>query len=399
VSRSKDHADLSVDFCGLHFENPFILSAGPPTSRTEMIRKGFDAGWAGAVVKTFKTVPTPNVSPRFARVSSSEGGIVGFVNIELSNEYRLEDELPKIRRLKRDYPDRVVLAGIMAGMESSEWQGMARKLEEVGVDMLEMALWCPGGKTGTIGEDPEAVRDVVRWVKESVGIPVSVKLAPNVTDIALIAKAAEEGGADAVSATDSVPCFMGVDLERMEPLTSVRGRSAFGGYSGPAIKPIVLRHVVQIAKSTKLPISGIGGISSWRDAAEYLMVGASTLQVCTAVMFSGYRIIDDLTEGLSNYLVRKGFGSVREIVGSVLPKVVDDVGRLDLSYKVFPQIDSSLCVRCGLCYVACRDGGYQAIELDGERLPMVDEEKCAGCSLCAQVCPVWGCVEMRPKKH
>lgn len=397
--KTSHEVDLTVDFCGLHFKNPFILSAGPPTARTDMIKRAFDAGWAGAVVKTFKTAPTPNVSPRFASISSEEKKMIGFVNIELSNEYRLDDELPKIRSLKREYPDHVLLAGIMAGMKASEWQEMARKLQDAGVDMLEMALWCPGGKTGTIGEDPEAVRDVVEWVKEAVSIPVTVKLAPNVTDITLIAKAAERGGADAISATDSVPCFMGVDLERMEPSTSVRGHSAFGGYSGPAIKPIVLRHVVEIAKSTKLPISGIGGISTWRDAAEYLMVGASTLQLCTAVMFEGYRIIDDLNEGLSNYLLRKGFKSPCDLVGYVLPKIADDVEKLDFSYKVLPQINRSSCVKCGLCYLACRDGGYQAIELDKERFPKVDEEKCAGCSLCMQVCPVWSCIEMRSKQH
>lgn len=392
-------ADLSVDFCGLNFQNPFILSGGPPTAKTDMIKRAFDAGWGGAVVKTFKTAPTPNVSPRFAAIYSEEKRMMGFVNIELSNECRLDDELPKIVSVKKEYPDHILLAGIMAGMKASEWQEMAIKLQDAGVDMLELALWCPGEKTTTIGEDPEAVCDVVKWVKEVVSIPVTVKLAPNVTDITKIAKAVERGGADAISATDSVPCFMGVDLERMEPLASVRGQSAFGGYSGPAIKPIVLRNVIQIAKSTKLPISGIGGISTWRDAAEYLMVGASTLQLCTAVMFGGYRIINDLTEGLSNYLMRKGFNSVNDVIGYVLPKIADEVEKLDFAYKVFPEVDRSTCIKCDLCYLACRDGGYQAIELDKERFPIIDEEKCAGCSLCMQICPVWGCIEMRPKEH
>ena len=392
-------ADLSVDFCGLRFQNPFILSAGPPTTKCEMIKRAFDVGWGGAVVKTFRTEPTPNVSPRFANLPFEDKKMVGFVNVELSSEFPLEDELPKIKEVKKEYPDNILIVSLMAGMNPSDWQEMTRKVQDVGADMVELALWCPGEKTAlSVGQDSESTRNVVKWVKEVADVPVMVKLAQNVTDITSIAKAAEMGGADAVTATDTVPCFLGVDLEKMAPKPSVNGMSTFGGYSGPAIKPLVLRCVAQIAKSTKLPISGVGGISTWEDAAEFIMVGASTVQLCTAVMFGGYRIIDDLKEGLSNYLMDKGFGSVSDIVGHALPKITETVEDLDLAHKVVPEIDKSKCIKDDLCYLACRDAGYQAIELDKERLPIVDDEKCIGCSLCSLVCPVWDCIKMKRKQ-
>jgi dihydropyrimidine dehydrogenase (NAD+) subunit PreA len=223
-----------------------------------------------------------------------------------------------------------------------------------------------------------------------------VKLTSNVTDVTMIARAAEEGGADALSAINTVLGFVGIDLERMEPRPSVGGMSAFGGYSGPAIKPIALRCVAQIAKSTKLPISGIGGISTWEDAVEFFMAGASTVQLCTAVMFKGYRIIDRLKDGVSDYLRDKGFDSIKDIVGRILPNLTG-IEKLDFTYQVVPRVDSSRCTKCGLCYLSCRDAGYDAIELDEGRLPIVNGEKCGGCGLCSQVCPA-GAISLEPRR-
>jgi len=381
--------DLSIDFCGLEVQNPFLLSSGPPTSKTEMIERAFSKGWSGVVTKALGLKPRPNPHPRITALSF-EGKMIGLENIE-SVIYPLGDWLPKIKSLKTKYPDRLLIANLIGELDASSWQQMTRKVQDAGFDMIELNLSCPLTEEqrtvgAIVGQDPRSTCDVVGWVKEVADIPIMVKLTPNVTDISLIAKAAEEGGADALSAINTVLGFTGIDLETMEPKPSVNGTSAFGGYSGPAIKPIALRCVAQVAKSTRLPISSIGGISTWMDAAEFLMVGASTLQLCTAVMFRGYRIIDHLKDGLANYLLGKGFTSVRDIVGYVLPKITG-LEKLDFTHRVIPLLDRSKCTKCGLCRTASRNVTCEAIELDEERLPTISEEKCDGCGFCAQVCP------------
>jgi len=247
-----------------------------------------------------------------------------------------------------------------------------------------------------IGQDPAISSEITHWVKEVAKVPVLVKLTPNITDISATAKAVEAAGADAVSAINTVSAFFGIDLDTIEPKPSVGGRSAFGGYSGMAVKPIAQRIVIELAKSIKLPISGIGGISNWKDAAEFILCGATTLQVCTSVMEHGYEIVVDMKDGLLNYMEEKGFNTLEEMRGLILPKVMP-LGELDAKRRVISSIDRSQCIKDDLCYISCRDAGYQAITLDEERLPSVDEEKCTGCSLCAQICPVWGCITMKEK--
>lgn len=397
--RNSNEVDLSVDFCGLHFENPFMLSSAPPTATGEMIRRAFETGWGGAVTKTLAVEPTANVRPRFAKLVFEDKKMIGFKNIELITDRPLEYWLPEIEKTKKEYPNKILFASIMATMNASDWQTVAQKVQDAGADALELNVSCPHGMPergmgAAIGQNPELTARVTKWVKEVAHVPVMVKMTPNVTDITLIARAAEKAGADALSGINTVLGFMGVDLETLEPKPSVNGRGAFGGCCGPAMKPIALRCVAQMAQSTKLPISGIGGISTWQDAAEFLMVGASTLQLCTAVMFNGYRIVNDLKTGLSNYLAEKGFGSVKDVIRLVLPKL-GRVEQLDFTYKVISDISKEKCIRCDLCYLTCRDAGYQAIELDEERWPIVDEEKCDGCSLCFHVCPVWDCITMK----
>lgn len=396
--RTGNSVDISVDFCGFHLENPFLLSSAPPTANGEMILRAFDAGWAGAVTKTLPLKPTQNVRPRFASLHS-EGKMIGFENIEQVTDRELEEWLPEIREIKRRYPNRLLIASVMAHADRQEWQDVVQRVQSAGPDMVELNLSCPHMAEkaigSAIGQDPGLTADVVRWVKEVAEVPVMVKLTPNVTDIASIGLAAKRCGADALAAINTVRALMGIDLDTMEPKPSVNGASTFGGFSGPSVKPIALRIMVQLAKGAALPISGIGGITDWRDAVEFLMCGATTLQVCTAVMRSGYGIIEDLKVGLSNYLYGKGFGSVEEIIGLALPKIHDSLGDLDFTYKVVFEIDQTRCIKCDLCYVACRDGGYDAIKLDEERLPAIDEEKCDGCSLCIHICPVWDCVKMK----
>jgi dihydropyrimidine dehydrogenase (NAD+) subunit PreA len=393
-----NRVDISVDFCGFHLENPFMLSSAPPAANIEMIQRAFDAGWGGAVTKTLALTATQNVMPRFASLRS-EGKMIGFENIEQITDRELEEWLPGIRKTKQKYPNNLLVASLMAPAVPDEWHKLVQKVQSAGPDMIELNLSCPhmaeGGIGSAIGQDPRLAGDVTKWVKEVAEVPVMVKLTPNVTDIISIGNAAKRNGADALSAINTVLSMTGIDLDTMEPKPSVKGLSTFGGFSGPSVKPISLRIAVQLAKGVGLPLSSIGGITTWRDAAEFLMCGATTMQLCTAVMWKGYGIIEDLTTGLSNYLYEKDIGSVKEIIGHALPKIYDSLGDLDFAHKVVFEIDKTKCIKCGLCYVACRDGGYDAIELDEERVPTVDEEKCDGCSLCMHVCPVWDCVKMK----
>ncbi|MDI6892967.1 MAG: NAD-dependent dihydropyrimidine dehydrogenase subunit PreA [Actinomycetota bacterium] len=391
--------DLSIEFCGLEFQNPFLLASGPATARREAIERAFDAGWGGAVTKLtgLKTRPSPH--PYIAALTF-EGKKIGLENVD-SIIFHAEDLFPVIKGLKKKYPDKILIANITGNTDASSWQKVAKKMQDAGADMLELNLSCPLTEEeravgATIGQDPKLTREIVKWVKEVTHIPVMVKLTSNVTDITSIARAAEEGGADALSAINTVLSFVGIDLKKMEPRISVGGMSAFGGYSGPAIKPIALRCVAQAAKSTKLPISGVGGISTWEDAVEFFMAGASTVQLCTAVMFKGHRIIDRLKDGVSDYLREKGFDSIKDIVGRVLPKLTS-IEKLDFIYRVIPQVDISECTKCGLCHLACRDAGYEAIELDEEKLPIVNEERCGSCGLCSQVCPARA-ISLEPRR-
>jgi len=388
--------DISVDFCGFHLENPFLLSAGPSTANAEMILRAFDTGWAGAVTKTLLFRPT-QLSPRFASLHS-DGNIIGFENIERGSRRKLEEWVSDIQEIKRRYPNKLLIANITPP-NSQEWPKWIQELQSAGIDMIELNLSCPHmaeERMGAFyGQDPNLTSEVVKRAKEVAEVPVMAKLQAIVTDIVSIGIAAKRSGADALSATNTLGALMGIELDMMEPKPSVNGASSFGGLSGPCIKPIALRVVVELAKGVGLPISGIGGITNWRDAVEFLMCGATTVQLCTAVMCSGYRIVEDLKVGLSNYLYEKGIGSVKEIIGRALPKIYSGLVDLDFTYEVVAEIDITRCIKCDLCYIACRDGACNAIKLDEERLPTVDEEKCDGCSLCKQVCPVWGCVKMK----
>jgi dihydropyrimidine dehydrogenase (NAD+) subunit PreA len=287
----------------------------------------------------------------------------------------------------------------MGAVVREEWHSLVQQIQQTGIDGLELNFGCPHGMPekgmgAAQGQDPVIAGDITRWVKEVAALPVMVKLTPNVTDIVEIAQACEEAGADAISAINTVSVLIGVDLDRLEPLPSVDGTTAIGGYSGPAVKPIGLRCMVQLAKGTKLPLSGIGGVASWEDAAEYILAGASTVQVCTAVMLRGYNIVEKMKNGLSDYLDEKGFGSVAEMRGYVLPKITAHEG-LAFAHKVVASIDEALCTKCGLCHTACLDGGWQAIEMQSREVyPRVRADKCDGCSLCTHVCPVEGCITL-----
>jgi dihydropyrimidine dehydrogenase (NAD+) subunit PreA len=391
-------ADLGVEFAGLKLLNPFLLASAPPTAKGEMIQRAFDAGWAGAVTKTIALEPTRDVQPRLARLTAGNR-IIGLENVELISQRSLETWLRDLEETKSRYPRHILFASLMGPVLREEWHSLVRQIQQTGVDGLELNFGCPHGMPekgmgAAQGQDPNIAGDITRWVKEVSTLPVMVKLTPNVTDIVQIARACEEAGADAISAINTVSVLMGVDLDRLEPLPSVDGTTALGGYSGPAVKPIGLRCIVQLAQGTRLPLSGIGGVTGWEDAAEYILAGASTVQVCTAVMLRGYKIVEKMKSGLSDYMEKKGFESVAEMRGRVLPKISAHEA-LDFGHKVVASIDEGLCTKCGLCHTACRDGGWQAIEMESREVyPRVRTDECNGCSLCTHVCPVEGCITL-----
>jgi len=398
-------ADLAIEFCGLKMLNPFWLASSPVSDSREMMARAFEAGWGGAVLKTLTpdTEELNLVSPKIWGIDYQNQRLMGMVNIDLNSERTFEICLEDIKYLKYKYPRHLVIASLMAGDEDS-WKDCAKQIENTGADLIEVSLSCPHGMPergmgAIVGQDPELVLKISSWVKEAVSIPVIVKLTPNVADITPMAQAVKASGCDGITLIDTVKALLGIDLDSWAPLPSVGGKSTFGGYSGPAIKPIALRFVATAAKAAGLPVSGVGGMTSWQDAAEFFLCGSRSVQLCTAPMHYGYRMIEDLCEGLNNYLDQKGLGSLDELIGRALPNLVT-YKELNKAQSVVAKIDKKTCRRDELCYLACRDGGHQAITPDKERFPVVDENKCLGCGLCRSVCPVDNCITyVNSEKH
>lgn len=383
-------ADLSIDFVGMHFPNPFMLASAPPTRTAEMIKRAFDAGWGGAVTKSIALDPAEDLQPRLQPLRHRKRNI-GMENVELTTQLTVEDWQQEIADIKAVYPDRPLWASIMDAPVGENWQRLAESMQEAGADALELNVSCPHGMPSKgmgafIGQNAELTGQVVSWVKKVSKVPVVVKLTPNVTDISFVAQAAKDNGADALCTINTVLGLIGVDLDTLTPVPSVGGVSTYGGYSGPGIKPIALRCVAQIAKATGLPVSGLGGLSTWQDVVEIMAVGASTVQVCTAVMWKGYYIIEKLLPGLENYLDSKGFTNLNPIIGAALPKIVE-FPQMPLAPRARASVDDT-CNGCLLCVTACSDGGFQAITGIKGEIVTIDGDKCDGCGLCAMVCPL-----------
>jgi dihydropyrimidine dehydrogenase (NAD+) subunit PreA len=402
-------ADLSVTFAGITSPNPFWLASGPPANTAGQVMRAFDAGWGGAVWKTIGE-PIVNTSSRYGAIDLNGVKMMGLNNIELISDRPSETNFREIYEVKKRYPKNLVIASLMVESRRESWHAMVGRAEDAGADALELNFGCPHGMSergmgAAVGQVPEYAEMITAWVKEAARIPVIVKLTPNVTSIAHMAQAAERGGADAVSLINTINSLMGVDLESFSPRPVVGGKSSHGGYCGPAVKPIALHLISTVAKTSRLPISGIGGIGYWNDAAEHIAVGASTVQVCTAAMHYGFRIVEDMIDGLSEYMDAHGFRTIEDFRGRAVPNV-KDWGDLDLNYKVVAKISSELCIGCQLCYVACEDGAHQCIESSkdagkkntggfGVHVPRIIEEECVGCNLCALVCPVENCITMQ----
>ncbi len=392
--------DLSLDFLGLRFANPFILAAAPSTDNLEMVRRAFQMGWAGAILKTTSVEGTrvDLAYPMMSTFNHEGKRLFGMGKIDLISEHHIDIVEHNVRTLKKEFPGKIVAASIMAGRKE-DWQRLVERLEAAGVDFIECSFSCP---QGNIGEDPgkmlaqscPATELTARWVKEAAQrVPVSIKITPHVTDIVDVANAVKRSGADAVTASNSLQALMGIDIRTFVPYPQLNGRSTYSGMTGPAIKPITLKTISEIARSVDIPILGTGGASTWSDAVEFMAVGAGVVQFCTAVMHHGFRIIDDLTSGLSLYLDEMEFASVKDIHRKALRHLTTH-GELPRR-TMQSHINEVLCVQCEACYVACRDGAHMAIDRQPNRVPIVSEERCVGCGLCEHVCPVDGCIEMR----
>jgi dihydropyrimidine dehydrogenase (NAD+) subunit PreA len=416
-------ADLRVKMCGIESPNPFWLASGPPANSYGQCARAFDAGWGGAVWKTLGT-PVVNVFSRYGGLDIGNVKLAGLNNIELITDRSLDENFKEVADLKKKYPKHTVVTSLMVETRE-EWRDIIARAEDAGADAHELNFGCPHGMCergmgSAVGQEPKVLERITSWAKEFAKKPVLVKLTPSVAHIEEVGLAAKRGGGDGVSLINTIKSLMGVDLDRMTPTPYVGGRSTNGGYCGPAVKPIALFLVASLAREKEfgLPISGIGGISTWRDAAEFMALGATTVQVCTAVMHKGFRIVEDMIEGLSAFLDEKGMSSAMELVGKAVPQFVD-WGDLDLNFKVTAEIDPAKCIGCQLCYVACWDGAHQCIDLpsapaladmvasapvggDGSgapaapawRVPKVRQEDCIGCNLCSLVCPVPGCISM-----
>ncbi len=388
-------ANLRVDFAGMRFPNPFMLASAPPTRTAEMIKRAFAAGWGGAVTKSIALEPAHDLQPRLHPLRYHKRN-VGMENVELTTQLTVEQWQREIADVKAAYPSRPLWASIMDAPVKKNWQHLAEAMQEAGADALELNVSCPHGMPSKgmgafIGQNAELTGEVVAWVKEIARVPVVVKLTPNVTDIAFVAHAAKENGADALCAINSVSGIVGVDLDTLTALPTVGGVATFGGYSGPGVKPIALRCVAQIAKATGLPVSGLGGLSTWEDAVEFMAVGASTVQVGTAAMWSGYGIVEGLVKGLGNYLDRKGFADLKSVIGAALQKIVE-FPEMPLTPRARASVDAR-CNGCLLCIPACGDGAFQAIIGVKGEVVKIDGDKCDGCGLCAMVCPTL-CISM-----
>ncbi|MGA8594439.1 MAG: NAD-dependent dihydropyrimidine dehydrogenase subunit PreA [Bryobacteraceae bacterium] len=419
-------ADLRTSFAGIKSPNPFWLASAPPTNSGAQIHKAFEAGWGGAVWKTIGA-PVLNVSNRYGAWHYGGEKMLAINNVELISDRPIEINLREIADVKRHWPDRAVVVSAMVESSAKAWGDIVRRIEDTGADAIELNYGCPHGMSergmgSAVGQVPEYCEKITGWVKDVAGIPIIVKLTPNITNIVYPARAAIKAGADGLSLINTVNSIVGVDLDTLEVTPSIGGKGGHGGYAGPAVKPIALNLLSELGTdevvgSSSVPISGMGGISTWKDAAEFLLLGATSLQVCTAVMHYGFRIIEDLCDGLSNWMDAKGFASLGESRGKALGGI-SDFKDFDLAFRAVARIDQSKCIKCNLCYVACNDTAHQCIDLvatDGRIVeplaydvrsngkqeavnsrpqPRVREEDCVGCRLCYNVCPVNNCIEM-----
>jgi dihydropyrimidine dehydrogenase (NAD+) subunit PreA len=398
-------ADLSCSFAGIKSPNPFWLASAPPTDKEYNVVRAFKAGWGGVVWKTLgeSGPPIVNVSSRYGAVHIGEQRVFGFNNIELITDRPLEVNLREIKQVKKDWPDRAMVVSLMVPCEEEAWIKILREVEDTECDGIELNFGCPHGMSergmgSAVGQVPEYVEMVARWCKAHTSMPVLVKLTPNITNILGPARAAKAGGADGVSLINTINSITSVDLDIMAPTPTVDGKGAHGGYCGPAVRPIAMHMVSEIARDAEcadLPISAIGGISNWRDATEFMALNAGTVQVCTAAMHYGFKIVEDMIDGMSDWMDDKGYARISDFQGLAIPNI-SDWQHLNMNFESVARIDQKKCIKCGLCHIACEDTSHQAVSAgrkDGERFYDIIDAECVGCNLCMHVCPE-NCITM-----
>lgn len=402
-------ANLEINFAGIKSPNPFWLASAPPTNSGYQVQKAFEAGWGGAVWKTIGA-PVLNVCNRYGTIDYKGTKIVGLNNVELISDRPLHVNLKEIAETKKNFPNNAVIVSVMVESKKEAWQDIVKRVEETGADGFELNFGCPHGMSergmgSAMGQVPEYTCMVTEWVMDVATKPVIVKLTPNVTDIVQPARAAVKGRASAISLINTINSIIGVDLDTFEIKPNVGGKGGHGGYAGPAVKPIALHLLSAVAsdlevQKARLPISGMGGIETWRDALEFILLGSTSVQICTSVMHYGFRVVEDLIDGLSNWMDDKGFKTMDEIIGKSVHRI-SNFGDFDLGFQTVARINHDKCIQCNLCYIACNDAAHQCIDLKdmkvtgNDRLfPVVREEDCVGCDLCSRVCPVDDCISM-----
>ena len=400
-------ADLRTTFAGIKTPNPFWLASAPPTDKAYNVVRAFEAGWGGVVWKTLGEdgPPVVNVNgPRYGALLTPDRRMLGFNNIELITDRPLQVNLDEIRAVKRAWPDRALVVSLMVPCTEAAWKDILARVEDTGADGVELNFGCPHGMSergmgAAVGQVPEYIQQVTAWCKQHSRLPVIVKLTPNITDIRVPARAAKAGGADAVSLINTINSIMGVDPATLAMSPATGGMGSHGGYCGPAVKPIALNMVAEIGRTpetARIPVSGIGGVGGWRDALDYIALGAGNVQVCTAAMVYGFKIVEDMIDGLSNYMDEMGFTSIDDFKGRAIP-TVSDWKYLNLNHISKAVINQDSCIECGRCHIACEDTSHQAITStkDGKRHFEVKEDECVGCNLCTLVCPVPDCITLR----
>ena len=396
-------ANLQSNFLGIKSPNPFWLASAPPTDKKINVIRAFEAGWGGVVWKTLGS-QVKNVSSRYSALNYNGRKAVGFNNIELISDRPLEVNLKEIREVLKLFPDRAMIISLMADNDRKSWHEMVKKSQDTGAHGLELNFGCPHGMVergmgAAVGQDPDIAKMVVEWVMEVATIPVITKLTPNVHSAVPGGLAAIEGGTNGLSLINTIQSVTGIDLDTLVPNPNVGGQSVFGGYCGPAVKPIALKMLTTLAQEERIrniPISGIGGITTWKDAVEFMLLGASNVQVCTAAMISGFKIITDLCDGMSNWMDEKGYKSIDDFVGLSVPKITR-WEELDINFHIVAKIDQDKCIHCGLCYISCEDTSHQSIDIERGNpynTYTIKEEECVGCNLCKIVCPVNDCITM-----
>ena len=389
--------DLSIEFAGVNCLNPFFLASSPVCNNYDMIAKAFETGWAGVFYKNQDSVPEHEISPIFG-VTDMGGPWSMFKNCEHASQNSMEQNMEYMMRLKRDYPEHRIFATLMGGSDD-DWTNLVECAMQAGIDGVELNMSCPHMGRDNMGSDvgcnPELVEQYAKAARKGTDMAIIAKMTPNITNMIPSARAAIKGGADGISAINTVKSITDLDKDLYTTEPVVNGKSAISGLSGKAVKPISLRFMLEMAQDPGLkgiPLSGIGGVYTWEDALDFLLCGARNVQVCTSVMEYGYRLVEDIISGLSYWMDEKGFEKLDELVGLAVPNITSP-SEFTRTFKIRPEFDHDKCIGCGRCYVSCYDGGHQAINWkDEERRPELNTDNCVGCHLCQKVCPVPDCI-------